>query len=112
MNWQSLSSEGDFEQILQSSQSRTQAIFKHSTRCGISAMAKYRVEGDWGKKNPDTPIYLLDLIQHRDLSDLIAQRLEVHHESPQLILVRNGKAIFNSSHISISSSSAAKHIQK
>ncbi len=73
-------------------------------------MAKYRLESSWGKINPETPIYLLDLIAHRDVSDEIASKFGITHQSPQLILLKEGKAIYDSSHISISSKAVAKHI--
>lgn len=112
MNWAPLTSVGDLENILKESEHQVQAIFKHSTRCSISAMAKYRLESDWHKKNPETPIHLLDLIALRELSNLISEKTSVKHESPQLILVYKGETVYHSSHISISSGSAAKHIQK
>ena len=74
-------------------------------------MVKSRVEADWEKYNSDYPIYLLDLIQHRDISNQIAEELNVRHESPQLLIIQNGKAIHHASHIGISSQEAATHIQ-
>ena len=46
--------------------------------------------------------YLLDLLNHRDLSNEIASRYNIVHESPQIVVIRNGKAVFNESHDSIS----------
>ena len=85
------------------------ALFKHSTRCSISSLAKRRLESDWGKLNPEIPIYLIDLIQYRELSDFIASNLAINHQSPQVILLVNGKPKYNTSHLSISSTSIAKH---
>lgn len=72
-------------------------------------MAKMRLENSWQKHNDQTPIYLLDLISHRDVSNEIAESLEVTHQSPQLILVKNGEMIYNASHISINSKEAASY---
>lgn len=75
-------------------------------------MAKYRLENDWEAKNPNVPIYLLDLIRNRDLSNAVASHFGIQHESPQLILIEKGSAFYDASHISISSSAVFKHIQK
>lgn len=112
MDWRSLSTKGDLEVILEDSLHSPQAIFKHSTRCGISSMAKARVESKWEKTNPSIPIHLLDLISNRELSNFVAEYLNVRHESPQLILLEKGEVVYHASHISISSSAVAKHIQK
>ena len=73
-------------------------------------MAKSRLEKSWQKINPDTPIYLLNLIEHRDISNRIAEQFNIPHQSPQLLLVKSGELVYDASHISISSKSAAKHI--
>lgn len=77
-------------------------IFKHSTRCSISMMAKRRFELDWDKLPTDIPLYFLDLIKHRDLSNKIAHEFQVHHESPQILLIKNGECVLDQSHGSIS----------
>jgi bacillithiol system protein YtxJ len=73
-------------------------IFKHSTRCSISSMALDRLIRGGLKQN----FYFLDLLQHRDLSQRIAEIFSVHHESPQLLLIRKGECIFEASHLEIS----------
>ena len=45
--------------------------------------------------------YFLDLISHRDVSTAIAQKFDVEHESPQVILIKNGKAVYSASHFEI-----------
>jgi len=77
-------------------------IFKHSTRCSISMMAKRRFELDWEDLPQDMPLYFLDLIQHRDISGQVVQLFDVHHESPQLLLIKDGECILNQSHGEIS----------
>jgi bacillithiol system protein YtxJ len=74
------------------------AIFKHSTRCSISSMAKNRVERDW---DLDFPIYYLDLIQYRSISNLIAAKSGIEHQSPQLIVFQNGLPVYDASHNAI-----------
>ncbi len=73
-------------------------------------MAKSRLESTWEGDLPETPIYFLDLIQFRSLSNLIAEQLNVVHQSPQLILVENGNSIYHASHSSINSKEVVKHI--
>lgn len=77
-------------------------IFKHSTRCSISMMAKRSFERDWDVIPTDVDCYFLDLISHRDISAYIAEVFQVHHESPQLLLIKNGDCILDSSHGDIS----------
>ncbi len=77
-------------------------IFKHSTRCSISMMAKRSFERDWDVIPTDVDCYFLDLISHRDISAYIAEVFQVHHESPQLLLIKNGDCILDSSHGHIS----------
>jgi bacillithiol system protein YtxJ len=75
-------------------------IFKHSTRCSISRMALKQFEREFDL-NDTVDAYFLDLIAHRDISNEIASTFNVYHESPQLILIRNGKAVYDVSHSDI-----------
>ena len=100
MNWISLESANQLNDIKH--QTGYSLIFKHSTRCSISMMAKRRFELDWDKLPDNMPLYFLDLLKHRDLSNKIAQDFSVHHESPQLLLIKDGKCVLDQSHGSIS----------
>jgi bacillithiol system protein YtxJ len=106
--WVDLNSEEQLDAALANNDQVT-FIFKHSTRCSISTMAKSRFEREWS--TPDYPFQLLylDLLNHRDLSSKIAQQTGVQHESPQLIVVKNGKVVYANSHSAIS---AQESIQK
>jgi len=73
-------------------------------------MAKKRIESSWDKLNSETPIYLVDLIKYRELSNQISSDTNIEHQSPQLILISSGKSVYDASHISISSKAAAKYI--
>ena len=96
MTWKTLDSEQQFLDLLETE--ALFAIFKHSTRCSISSMAKSRVERDW---NLELPIYYLDLIQYRSVSNLIEQKSGIEHQSPQLVVFQSGKAIYDASHSGI-----------
>ncbi len=99
MNWIPLRSIEDLEQVILLSEQKPQVIFKHSTRCSISSVAKNRLE----KANApdDVPFHYLDLLSYRPLSNSIAAEFAVEHESPQILLIKNGKCIYNESHMGI-----------
>jgi bacillithiol system protein YtxJ len=101
MNWKSLESVAQVADIIERSKTVPCAILKHSTRCSISAMAKYRLEDDWAFKNDEVEPYLLDLLAHRDISNHLAEAFQVHHESPQVLLVVNGECTYDASHLDI-----------
>ena len=86
-------------------------IFKHSTRCSISLMVKKRFELDWDSLPEGINLYFLDLISHRDISAAIAETFQVHHESPQLLLIKNGECVLDSSHGDISVDEVAELVK-
>jgi len=100
MNWTPLESPEQISEIKH--QQGYSLIFKHSTRCPISSMAKRRFELDWENLPDNLPLYFLDLIKHRDLSNLVAHDFQVHHESPQLLLIKDGECVLDQSHGGIS----------
>jgi bacillithiol system protein YtxJ len=100
MEWTQLETAAQIDAIKQ--QAGYSLIFKHSTRCSISMMAKRRFELDWENLPDDMPLYFLDLIKHRDLSNKVAQDFSVYHESPQLLLIKDGECILDQSHGAIS----------
>lgn len=100
MNWKHLILEEGLETIAKESHNKPQLIFKHSTRCSISSMAKNRLERDWNLENVDT--WYLDLIAYRPVSNMIEKRFGVRHESPQAILIDKGQVSYHASHNSIS----------
>lgn len=96
--WSNLTEESQIAEIVALSNSIPIYIFKHSTTCGISAQAKENLEISF--KNTDKPflLYYLDLLKYRSISNEVASKLNVHHQSPQLILVHNGEVAFTTSH--------------
>lgn len=100
MNWIQLTDEGQLNEIVSKSENKPQVIFKHSTRCSISAVALQRLQK---AKQPDgIEFYFLDLLAHRPLSNKVAEFFKVHHESPQVLVIKDGKCVFNESHLGIS----------
>ncbi len=103
MNWLSLTTEQQLEEIDKRSYTpeiKGILLFKHSTRCSISSMALNRLERSL-KVSDTLPIYLLDLIDYRSVSQHIADRYHVEHQSPQVLLIKNGKCVYNASHSEI-----------
>lgn len=100
MNWNNLTDESKLEELLKQSFDDPILIFKHSTRCGISAMALRKLESEWQEDTRAIP-YLLDLVRYRDMSNCIAQHTGITHQSPQAILLKNGKVVYSDSHSSI-----------
>ncbi|MDO9374230.1 MAG: bacillithiol system redox-active protein YtxJ [Bacteroidota bacterium] len=100
MNWKDLTEEAQLTEIKEASKTRPQVIFKHSTRCSISAVAKSRLE----RSTPpsDVDFYFLDLIRYRPVSNKTAEEFAVYHESPQLLLIKNGECVYDESHSGIS----------
>ena len=99
MNWIELTSEQQLEEIKEKSKQKPQVIFKHSTRCSISSMAKSRLDRS-GEIN-EADVYYLDLIAYRNLSNVISQVFNVYHESPQVLVIKNGECIYDESHMGI-----------
>ncbi|WP_456312609.1 bacillithiol system redox-active protein YtxJ [Pseudomonas shirazensis] len=100
INWTPLTDILQLQEIEAISNEKPVVIFKHSTRCSISKMALKQFEREFDL-NETVDAYFLDLIAHRDISNEIANRFNVYHESPQLILIKNGKAVYNVSHSDI-----------
>ncbi len=101
MNWESLTTKDQLEHILGESNDHPVLIFKHSTRCSISSMAINRLERSWEDKLNIKPYYL-DLIKYREISNLIEQKFNIMHQSPQAIVLDKGTVIYHDSHMSIS----------
>ena len=99
--WIALNSIEHLKEIEAKSATKTQVIFKHSTRCGISRMVLSQFEKDLDTSSTNLDLHFLDLLNHRDISNAIAERFNVVHESPQLLIIKNGIAVSNASHGSI-----------
>ncbi|TAE40451.1 MAG: bacillithiol system redox-active protein YtxJ [Sphingobacteriales bacterium] len=95
MNWIALDTETQLAEI--KNNSHVSVIFKHSTRCSISSMAKRKFELDWDDLPPDTKLYFLDLLSYRSISNQIAADFNVQHQSPQVLLIKAGICILEQS---------------
>lgn len=102
MNWITLETETQLEDLLRRSAERPQVIFKHSTRCSTSALVKGRLERGSQSAPRDIEFYYLDLLNYRPISNKIAETFRVRHESPQILIIRDGECIYDESHLGIS----------
>lgn len=109
-NWKTISSEKDVMALIDNSLHRPQIIFKHSTRCGISAYAESRLIDGSGLLEPKADIHYLDLLAHRGVSDFIAKELGIRHQSPQVIVLKNKKVVYSATHHSIDAALIASYL--
>ena len=109
VRWIKLETELQMEEIKSNSNQKLQLIFKHSTRCIISKMALKQFEKEYDFAD-QMDLYLLDLLQNRDISNQIATNYDIQHQSPQLILIQNSKAIYNVSHENIEASTLKNYL--
>jgi bacillithiol system protein YtxJ len=100
INWLALTSVSQLDEIDDASNSKLVVLFKHSTRCSISRMALRHFENDFESNDQILPYYL-DLLNHRDISNEIASKFSVVHQSPQLLIISKEKCIYNASHSDI-----------
>ena len=100
MQWIHLTDEEQLRQLISKSASTPQVIFKHSTRCSISSVAFQRLQK--AQQPGGIDFYYLDLLAHRPLSAKVSETFKVHHESPQILVIRDGQCIYDESHLAIS----------
>ncbi len=96
--WIPLTSLEQLGEIEQKSASRPQVIFKHSTTCGVSRMVLNLFEKNPILQEGNFDLYFLDLHRHREISNEIAQKFQILHQSPQLLVIKNGQTVVHGSH--------------
>ena len=102
ISWKKLEAHDQIEQIRQLSFEKPCLIYKHSHRCNICSIALYRLEDDWTFQPEEMETFFLDVIEYRPVSMEVANVFEVHHESPQVLLILNGECVYDASHLDIS----------
>jgi len=100
VNWIPLTLMGQLDEIIAISNEKPAVIFKHSTRCSVSRMALKQFENEYNLGDT-LAVYFLDLLEHRNISNEIAARFNVYHQSPQLLLIKDGKSVYDASHSDI-----------
>ena len=100
-DYQTLDSRDGVDALLRASHEAPLVIFKHSTSCSISHLAKSRLDRALRADDLALPVHYLDLLRHRDVSNYVAEALGVRHESPQVIIVDRGRAGYVATHLDI-----------
>jgi bacillithiol system protein YtxJ len=108
--WMALTSVTQLQDIEEKSKTKTQVIFKHSTRCGISRMVMKQFVNAYGLSETDIDLYYLDLLNYRDVSNEAGYKFQVMHESPQLLVIKNGVVVAHASHGSINNLNLEQYI--
>ena len=96
--WIPLNSVAQLSVIEQKSKSKTQVVFKHSTRCGISRMVMNQFVSAYDLDMTNIDLYYLDLLSYRDVSNEVGYKFQVMHQSPQLLIIKNGVTVAHASH--------------
>src|SRR6266542_2071675 len=107
MHWIHLTDEDQLQNIIVRSQEKPQVIFKYSNRCYSSELIFQRLQQDCCPEKID--FYFLDLVTFRNISDKISETFNVDHQSPQILLIKDGECIFNESHSEISLEEILEH---
>ena len=112
MDWPGLNLEtmAQFEALMATSFTVPQLIFKHSTRCSISRFVLNEFMASYSFSEQDFGTWYLDLLSYRAISNAIAQQLEVTHQSPQLLVIKNGKVVAEASHEQVNSLQLSKFL--
>lgn len=100
MNWIHLTRPEELRAVNEASRQRPVLIFKHSTSCGISAMALARIERAW-KPTDDHTTYFIELRKNRDVSNAVEEQYGIRHESPQALIILAGQCVHADSHSGI-----------
>jgi bacillithiol system protein YtxJ len=107
--WIELNDRTQLDMILEKSNQRAQVIYKHSSTCGISSMVLNMFTNSYDLET-DCDLYFLTIQHHRDISNEIAQKFGVRHESPQLLIIKNGEVTFHTSHGAIADIDFSKYL--
>lgn len=110
ISWNQLTDIKQLDDIIQESAETPAIIFKHSTRCAISRMALRTFEKEYNIEEGKAKPYFLDLLEHRDISNEIANIFHVEHQSPQLLLVKDGVVLYHTSHQDINAGEVREKI--
>lgn len=108
LNWNKLEDIQQLEELLSAKDDATRVFFKHSTRCSISAMVLSSFESGW--EGSAENLYFVDLLRFREVSNALAERTGIIHQSPQVLVLRNGEVLHHASHSGIDASRIQKII--
>ena len=113
MNWNELKEAKQLQNLTEESHQQPILIFKHSTSCSISRAALGRFERSWNDDEmKEVKPYFLDLLSYRAISKNVEDQFLVEHESPQVLLIRNGESVYNRSHLDIDYKNVRSEVEK
>jgi len=110
VNWVALTDLSQLDEIIEESKTIPVLILKHSTRCSISLMAKNGLDKSWDIENDQIKTYYLDLLKFRPISNRLAEMFGVHHQSPQILLIKGGVCEYTATHSAIDTRSIKKNL--
>ena len=110
LSWTPLISVDEINTIKEISENQSVLIFKHSTRCGISRMVIKQFESLFNEENKQLKVYYLDLLNFREVSSKLSEVFQVIHQSPQLLVIKNGISVYDESHFGITKVNLSKFI--
>ena len=110
LSWTPLISIEEINNIKEISKIQSILIFKHSRRCGISRMVMKQFESLFNEENKHLKVYYLDLLNFREVSSKLSEVFQVIHQSPQLLVVKNGISVYQESHYEITKVNLSKYI--
>ena len=110
LNWLPLTSIDQIEKIKTLSKTESIFIFKHSTRCGISRMVIKKFESLFSEEHQNLKVYYLDLLNYRNVSNEVANYFQITHQSPQLLVIKNGVSFYDASHNEVTSVNLSRFI--
>lgn len=104
LSWLKLTQVEQLPELQNQSNEKLVVIFKHSTRCGISRMVWNQFQASADFPVDEVALYYLDLLAYREVSDAVAERFQVYHQSPQLIILQHEEVVHHASHSAIDAS--------
>ena len=110
IDWLPIDDMGKLESIKALSHTSPCLIFKHSTRCSISSLAKNRLDKSWDYSRGKVVPFFLDVIAHREISNAIAEEYGVRHQSPQMLVIKDGRCVYDASHLDIGTNELDKQL--
>jgi len=108
--WIPLNTLAQLNYITEKSKTKTQFIFKHSTRCGISRMVMSQFVDSYELSEKVADLYYLDLLNYRDVSSEVGYKFQIMHESPQMLVIKNGTVVAHASHGAINAMQFEEYI--
>lgn len=109
--WRMLTDLGQLNELIELSHQQSVLIFKHSTRCSISRFALKNFENEYDFSEEELQPYFLDLLAHRNISNEIASRFNIVHQSPQILLIKEGRCVYDESHGGIGAENLKRLLQ-